>query len=203
MEISNLIIQLPWRAQTEPSKVIIYYISHPPGVCVRSPKSMSSWTCVIENHREYTVLFTVYELCLPCMVSSTALSALRKKTDNSGWKGGAMDGRQRMRKERERGGGRKHGVKEQASMMSLKPQGFISQTAMQQLSREIVKHFTLGFFISPHLSFLFYPARFLFLSVILARVRASVLNLCCSFKQKPKLAAFEHWVRFHLINIIA
>lgn len=97
-----------------------------------------------------------------------------------------------MRKERERGGGRRHGVKEQASMMSLKPQGFISQTAMQQLSREIVKHFTLGFFISPHLSFFFSPARFLFLSVILARVRASILNLCCSVKQTPKPAAFEH-----------
>lgn len=31
-----------------------------------------------------------------------SLSALRKKTENCGWKGGEMDGRQRMRKERER-----------------------------------------------------------------------------------------------------
>ncbi len=43
MEISNLIIQLPWRAQTEPSKVIIYYISHQTGVC--EPVRESQWVC--------------------------------------------------------------------------------------------------------------------------------------------------------------
>lgn len=76
------------------------------------------WRRVIENHSEHTVLCTVYELCLPHMVTCIALFSLRRKTDNSGWKGGAMDGRLSMGKERERGGGgRRHGVKEQASVI--------------------------------------------------------------------------------------
>lgn len=167
MEISNLIIQLPWRAQTEPSKVIIYYISHQPGMCERLRGSQ--WVCerVARCDKEsqwiHSSVYTYGDL--------HSSSSLKKKTDSSGWKGGAMDGKLRMGKERKRGGGRRrHGVKEQASMMSLKHQGFISQTAMQQLSHEIVKHFTLGFSNSPHLFFLSSPARFPFLSVILPRV---------------------------------
>lgn len=71
-----------------------------------------------------------------------SLSSLMRTTDYSGWRGGAMNGRLKMRKERERGGeGGRHGVKDQASMMLLKRQGFISQTAMQQLSHEIF-HFS-------------------------------------------------------------
>lgn len=55
-------------------------------VCACSKESMSSWMCgtaVIDNHSKYTALFTVYELCLPSML--TCLLWGEKKTNNSGW----------------------------------------------------------------------------------------------------------------------
>jgi len=65
---------------------------------VRVNEFVNVWCRVIENHSEYTVLCTVYELCLPHMVTGIALSSLRRKTDKSAWKGGAMDDRLGMGK---------------------------------------------------------------------------------------------------------
>jgi len=110
-----------------------------------------------------------------------SLSALRKKTENcgNGWP------TENEKRKRERGGGRRHG-----SMMSIRHQGFISQIALQLNSETF---FTGLFHFSPSLfSFLFSPARVLFLSVILARVTASIRNLGCSVKQTTKPAAWFH-----------
>ncbi len=133
------------------------------------------WCRVIENHSEYTVLCTVYELCLPHMVTGIALYSLRRKTDKSAWKGGAMDDR-----EEEEDEGMEWKNKLQWCHSNAR-----GSLVRQQCSNSAVKHFTLGFSISSHLSFLSPPARFPFLSLILVRVRASKPNLCYSVKQMP------------------